>query len=1787
MLDLPGYELSPEAPLHRSVRSVVLRARRVSDGRAVVIKTSPEEVPTRQRLAQLRREYEITRRITGPGVIEALDLVRVGSRLALVIEDFGAVSLASRLVEGPLEVAEALDLGARIARAIGRVHRGSVIHKDVNPMNVVYVPDGALKLIDFDVATELPRESAEPLGTAVIEGTLAYMSPEQTGRMNRALDWRSDLYSFGVTLFEMLTGRRPFESQDPVELVHQHLARVAPRAHTLRAEVPDAVSAIVAKLLAKNAEDRYQSAAAVADDLERARAQLKAYGDVAPFALGETDRVDRFQLSQRLYGRDAERARLLGAFARAAGGGRTMLLVAGYSGIGKSALVHEVQRPIVEARGHFISGKFDQLARNVPYASLIQAFREMTRQLLTEPAEVLLGYRAAILDAVGPNGRVIIEVIPEVELVIGPQPAVAELSPAEAQNRFNLVFEAFVRVFATAEHPLTLFLDDLQWADLPSLSLVSRFMTDTNTSHILLVGAYRDNEVDASHPLMLTVERMRGQGADIETVAVPPLAREHVAALIADTLGNSLEGVAPLAALAFEKTAGNPFFLGQFLISLHEAGAISYDDERRRWTWDLDAIAARGITDNVVELMTGRIRSLRPETQRSLRVAAAVGNTFDLRTLSIALGCNALDAAEGMREALAEGLVLPVGTRYKFIDARLDAEGEAVVNTPEEVVYRFLHDRVQQAAYALVSDEERPALHLAIALRLREGMRPEELHDRLFEVVGHFALAESLVTDPLRRKDFAALALEAGRRAKASAAYRPALEYLQCALRLYGEDLWSRDYDCSLELHLHLTEAAYLTGDHPLMERYAAEVESRAARLVDRARAAEVRVQAYIGQNRLTEAIDTALAVLASLGVRFPAEPAAADVVAAIGETAAAIGGRDADTLLALPEVTDPEKQAAIRLLTRITSASYVARPALFPLVPMKNVTLSVTHGNTAASTYAYACYGIILAGVVGDIPGANAIGELAVRLVERFNAKEFEARTKYIVACYVRHWSRSSLETWEQFLPVYRIGLETGDLEFSGWALMMGFFHGFFSGRPLEEMEAEAERAVGAIGKVQQRTALGYVLAGRAAVRALLGKSPDPRALDDAAVGFDSEAKCAEHQAAGDAFGVADLLFLREFLATLFEDIDAAEATAARLEPWLPSMVSTIHVPSQVLIDTLWRVRRAESLEGEAQGALLARAEAQAAQLARWAEFAPMNHRAKSLVAQGEIARVRGDGAAARRALRGAVEAARASGNLFEESLALELMARFWERDGEPEAARGWYHRAHQAYSVWGARAKADALAAAHEITARAPRSMHAEATSTTTTTGEHGEMLDLSSVLKASQTLSGEVELDALVIRMLGIVMENGGADGGALLLPEGDGLALVARIEDGRAAMVRAKVPMEQAVEAGMLPGAVVNYVARTRAVLVVDDAPTDPRYLHDPYVSAHRPRSVLCLALVNQGALAGLLYLENRLAAGAFTAARLGTLELLAGQMAISLANARLFSQTRALERANARFVPYQFLQALDRTNITEVRLGDSVRKEISIFFSDIRGFTRIIERMRPEETLSFVNEYLAAAEPEIHGAGGFVDTYLGDGIMALFDHGADAAVRGGIAMHRALDRYNEARRARGLEVVRTGVGINTGQVTLGILGGQSALKCGVVGDAVNLAARIEGLTKRYAAGILLSEHTYRALASPGDYAIRRVGRVQVLGKLAPVTVYEVIDGDPEELRAQKVRTRPMIEDALDHYYARRPEEALTLFKRCMSQAPDDVLPQLFVASCRALLTDGVPPEWDGIERLSEK
>lgn len=688
--------------LHDSSRSLVYRARASADGAALIVKQPNQEFPSFQQLAQFKREYAIARRCRHPGVVRPLALQLHGGRWTMIHEDIGGVALDKLLRAAPAQLAldDFFDIALQLCAALEEVHRQGVIHKDINPSNLVWNGERRLlQLIDFGIAGELPHESQGIVNPNTLEGTLRYMAPEQTGRMNRRVDYRADFYALGATFYELLTGQAPFDAADAMELVHCHIARSPDWSHPALADLPGCLLAIVQRLLEKNAEQRYQSLHGLRRDLESCRAAVPAH------ALGPSDGHGRFLVPQTLHGREDAIAALLAAFERSAAGASEMLLVAGYSGIGKSAVVNEVHKPIVARRGCFLSGKFDQFQRDVPYASLIQAFQGLVRQLLGEPDETLRQWADKLRAALGAGVGVMVELIPELALIVGRTEAVPALAPEQAQLRLSRVFPRFVEVFAAAGHPLVLFLDDLQWADAATLRMIELFMRARDDGHMLFIGAYRDNEVDAVHPLMALRDKLHAGGVRLSTLVLGALTEPQVAQVVAATLRVAAADCAPLTRLCFRKTAGNPFFLKQFLAAIHDAGHLRYRDADDCWDWDLAAIERAGHTDNVVELLLDKIRRLPAATQRLLQLAASIGNRFALDTLAVVVGEAAWHAQQDLWPALDAGLIEPHDERYKYVAADAGASG---------VSYRFLHDRVQQAAYLVADAGARAAGHLRI-----------------------------------------------------------------------------------------------------------------------------------------------------------------------------------------------------------------------------------------------------------------------------------------------------------------------------------------------------------------------------------------------------------------------------------------------------------------------------------------------------------------------------------------------------------------------------------------------------------------------------------------------------------------------------------------------------------------------------------------------------------------------------------------------------------------------------------------------------------------------------------------------------------------------------------------------------------------------------------------------------------------------------------------------------------------------------------------------------------------
>ena len=1032
----------PEAPaipgfgqaqlIHEFGPRAIYRAVRETDGAPVILKTLLDPYPRKRHVAEIRREFQLAQKLDIDGVVRVHSLVAYGSgNLAIEMEPFG-LSLADLMAERegrPLPLDRFFAIAVRLAQILGRLHEQGVVHKDVVPRNVLYDPgSGELRLIDFGISSELSRERQSDALSRRLEGSLPYISPEQTGRMNRDLDYRSDYYSLGVTLFELLTGRLPFAAANALEWMHRHISQPPPAACTINPSVPEPLSRIVAKLMSKDAEDRYQSTYGLIADLERCRDELARSGSVADFELGRADVSRRFQIPQKLYGREVELEQVRALFGSVVEGSTEFCLVTGYSGVGKSALVSELGKSIVGEKGYMIQGKFDQFQESSAYGAIAAAFRGLMQQLLGEPEERLDAWRAALKEALGPSGQLIVELVPELELIIGAQPPVPELPPTEAQNRFQIVFLSFVEVFANERQPLVIFLDDLQWSDVPTLNLIQRLVTARELSHLFVIGAYRSNVVGAGHPLRLTLDQIQKTRRLVE-VPLQPLPRSAVDRLVADALHGELQACEPLSALIYDKAQGNPFFINELLKRLCEEGALFFDPDAGRWNWDLDAVRTADVSDNVVDFMVANLRRLHRSTQQVLQLAACIGNGFDLRTLSIIHECSMAETSAALHEALNRNIIVPLGESYKFVglDALDDAAGAADTVNP---TYHFQHDRVQQAAYALIDGDRKQAVHLSIGRLIGCHSTPAQIEERLTDIVGHLNAGRALIEDPRERRELAALNLEAGLKAQRSSAYASALGFLSIGQELLGDDAWERHPELMLALSREVQQCCYLTGDYAAADAWTETLLGRARTPLHKAEALSARTRQYATIGRMRESIRAAVAGLTLLGVDLVEEPGPEMIAAEVAEVERSLAGRRIAELIDAPVVTDPEAQVAIRLLMEIFPAAFLSGSGdLFPYLVLKSVNLSLRHGASPELAFAYAAYGMLLCGALNEPALGYQYGQLAVAMNERFDDLALKSRIIYVYTMFIHHWSNhwSSMTPW--FLKGIEAGYQSGDL--------------------------------------------------------------------------------------------------------------------------------------------------------------------------------------------------------------------------------------------------------------------------------------------------------------------------------------------------------------------------------------------------------------------------------------------------------------------------------------------------------------------------------------------------------------------------------------------------------------------------------------------------------------------------------------------------------------------------------------------------------------------------------------
>ena len=1597
--NLCGYRVTEE--LYRDAKTVVYRARQIEpqmgQSRAVVIKLMVSAYPTDRELLNFRHQYTISKNLDLPGVIRLESLEAYQSGYALVMEDFGGVSLEWYRQHHRLSPVDVLKIAIQLADTLHALGRERIVHKDIKPANILINPDTReVKLIDFSIASRLPRETPELVSPSLVEGTLAYLAPEQTGRMNRGIDYRTDFYALGVTLYELLTGKLPFEDTDPIDLIHAHLARVAVDVDRVNPEVPGIIAQIVAKLMAKKAEDRYQSAWGIKYDLERCLHQWETTGAMAGFELAQRDMSDRFTIPERLYGREGAVKILLGAFERVAAGGSELVLVAGSSGIGKTAVINEIHKPITREHGYFIKGKFDQFNRNLPLSGFVRAFQDAIAQLVSESDLQLAGWRRKILAAVGANGRVLLEAIPELEQIVGAQPAVAELSGTAAQQRFSWVFQRFIEVFTTAEHPLTIFLDDLQWADAASLESIELLMG--GKGYLLILGAYRDNEVSPLHPLMGTIDRLQQAQKTVRTLSLAPLTFDDLDRLVADTLRCELARSKPLTELVALKTEGNPFFATQFLTALHAAGEIWFNVDGY-WECDIVRVQALALSDDIVEFMAAQLQKLPPATQHVLKLAACIGDRFDLETLAIVSERSQLSVVTALWQGLQAGSIL-VGTQiYKFWQAETAPVPLAPISNwkGNEIWagsgFRFLHDRVQQAAYSLIPESQKQQTHLQIGRLLLTNTPPAQQEAKLFEIVNHFNTAIALtagavdaVLPPEQSQLLARLNLRAAQKARAANAYTAAYEYARIGTDLLGRSGWDTHYRLILALHDLRAEAAFLKGDFEAVPALVEMVWERAKTPLDRLKSYETIIHCYTLQKQYQQAIWRGLEILQQLGFKFAPKPNKLILARALVTTKVALWGKSHNTLLNAPEITAPEHTAPMQILNLLMMPAFLCSQELMVVFITAGIQFTLRRGNTPWSSIFYSTYGIILSSL-GDYNQSYLMGKLAVALDARFHNQAVTAQVNGSVAWFCKPWREHLRNSIPPIEACVKNSMESGNLTTLGLSACVAIIIDFYLGKPLDDIAVNISNLESLLTQSpdysQQLLAIFRHIVGN-----LRSISSDPTLLHP-----DSDAEIAEIdrlKRSGEASALSTIYAFKTCLAYLLADIPTALIYADAQLPYEHADANCYSIAQVWMFDALTRLAAYPQRDRRTQKRLLQRVRTTQRQLLKAARLMPANYQHKYDLVAAEKCRVLGNFTQAIDLYDRAILGAKTHEFIQEEAIANECAAKFYLAWGKVKIAAIYLQAAYYCYVLWGATAKTNDLERRYPellapiLTAQQLELKDLDTLAKITTTSaiyptrQCAQSFDLATTIQAAQVLSSTIDLTELIHHLSEILLTNSGAQTCILVLPDGDDDRWLIRSQsamapDGNSTTIQLSQPLADGFE---YPANLIYRTKNTRQAIDFDAR--QPLEISDLYLLEHQPASGFCLPIVRQERVLGVVYLEHRQTPAIFTDTNKTVITFLCTQAAIALDNANLYHQSQldiadrklmevALRESEARYhqlisnVPgalYQFVVQADgthRLDYISARCAELFELSPQAAMADIAG---ILAQIVPADRHSF-------------------------------------------------------------------------------------------------------------------------------------------------------------------------------------------------------------------------------------
>ncbi len=1455
--------------------SLVYRGQKDGDEKTIIIKVLKVKSPTPSEIARFKHEYDIIKNIDFHGVVKNYDFLEYEEGFALVLEDFNGISLTEAIKKEPFNIESFLKTGIKLSEALGALHKQNIIHKDIKPQNIVInQKSGQVKITDFGIAAVLTHENDEIFNPEVIAGTLAYMSPEQTGRMNREVDYRTDLYSLGVTFYEMLTGILPFKFSDPLEIMHAHIAREPVSPFELNSSIPEILSEIIMKLLSKMAEDRYQNGLGLMADLNECLKRLDDKGDIEKFEHSRKDIPIKFQIPQLLVGREKEIGILMSSFDQVVASREEfvpsqLMLVSGSPGIGKSALINEIHRPIIAKKGYFISGKYDQFGGDVPYSAIVQAFQGLVRQILTEGEERINIRKESFQKAFGTIGKVITDVIPMVSLITGEQSDVPVLGGEELMNRFNYAFKKFVAALAQKDHPLVLFLDDLQWADPASLKLIEILITDPEISSFYVIGAYRSNEVDESHRFARALERIKNANVPVAAISLKPLSKIDVNTLFSSFMRCDKEISLPLAEIVHKKTGGNPFFINMFVKTLYEENLLELDFEYG-WRWEIENIKSLPLTDNVVDLLVKKIESLPDDTQAIIKICACIGNRFDLQAISHISGKSIDEALALFSIAIEEGFVYLSGDTY-----------------------RFQHDHIQAAVYTLLPKNEKEELHYRIGSFLLENLSEEKLQEKIIYIVDQLNECKSIISLPEDRQRIAELNLRAGQKARTSAAYESALAYFKIGIVLLETHCWKSNYELSLSLHLEAAEAVYMNSQYNEFKYFSEIVLNNAKTLLDRVRIFELQILVCMGENKPFEAVQIGIKTLKMLGIRFPAKPRTYHILFGLLKTKFKLHNKTKDELANMPKMKDPVLLAAVRIMSSVATSAYYASPNLLPLIIFKYILLSVKHGNPPRIPYFYGGYGFILISI-GDIDAGYEFGEFGIRLLDKLDAYDQSSRTYFVMNLFIRHWKEHIRSTIKPLIFGSEVGFETGDIEFACHSLMLYSEYSFYSGCELTELEKISAKYSIIILQFNQKTSFYTQTLYFETMRILQGKEEYSSQIIGSAY---NEAELLPLLIdSGDKNNIVLLYIQKMVLNYFFDDYLLGLKNSEKAKKDLDAAKGLFQVVIFNFFDSLLRL--AVYSDSSNKKGIIKQVVKNQRQMKKWADNAPMNHLHKFYLIEAELARVKGESQKAIKFYKLSIEGARENKFIQEEGLANEIAAKYWLGQEMGDYAKVHMNKAHRCYKKWGAHAKVK------HLENRYPQLLSPEypgpavptegkVISVSSSELQTSTRLDMESVMKASHILSEEIVLSILLKKMMHIVIENAGATRGLLLL-EKDGKWLVEAegLLDVEDVIVLHSLPLK---ECEQVPVSLINYISHTQENVILSEATKEGSFTHDPYTIKYRPKSVLGLPLLNQGKLTGILYLENNLTEGAFTADRLQVVSLLAFQADISLKNARLFEE----------------------------------------------------------------------------------------------------------------------------------------------------------------------------------------------------------------------------------------------------------------------------------------------------